>query len=111
MMTNNNSNALEIKVLWINDTKEGENPIDLIDAAAEYSIDLVQHEYVESGISALKDASKTWHAVVLDANCKISSENEVPMHFHLQKMNCQKSQMLHIGLYCLQVVEQIGKKM
>lgn len=78
MMTNNNSNALEIKVLWINDTKEGENPIDLIDAAAEYSIDLVQHEYVESGISALKDASKTWHAVVLDANCKISSENEVP---------------------------------
>ena len=57
MMTNNNSNALEIKVLWINDTKEGENPIDLIDAAAEYSIDLVQHEYVESGISALKDAT------------------------------------------------------
>ena len=46
MMTNNNSNALEIKVLWINDTKEGENPIDLIDAAAEHSIDLVQHEYV-----------------------------------------------------------------
>lgn len=64
----------KIKVLWIDD-----DPTEpFCDDAADNGFDLTVCTTVKAGINELQDQSKTYEAIILDANCKIESENEVP---------------------------------
>jgi len=63
-----------INVLWIDD-----DPSDSFqDAAYEEQIDITVAKFVIAAKKMLEDRTKKWDAIILDANCKIYSENEAP---------------------------------
>lgn len=65
---------LKLEVLWIDD-----EPNDaFIDAAIEEGINITNCVCVEDGIKLLKDNSRVWDAIILDANCKISGKEIEP---------------------------------
>ena len=66
---------IKFNVLWIDD-----QPNDaFINEAYEYGLDIKNCLCVNDGIGHLKDEKENWDAIILDANCKITSdESEVP---------------------------------
>lgn len=73
---------IKLNVLWVDDipTEEFKNE------AFDYDLDIISFKSVNSGIAALKDKSKAWDAIILDANCKITDdEQEQPDIMALKK--------------------------
>ena len=67
-----NMEELLIEVLWIDD-----EPSEAFkDEAFEEGINITNCVCVDEGIRLLKDNSKVWDAIILDANCKITG-NEI----------------------------------
>ncbi len=65
---------LILEVLWIDD-----EPSDaFIDEAFEEGIKITNCLCVDDGIKLLKDNSKVWDAIILDANCKITGDEIEP---------------------------------
>jgi hypothetical protein len=63
------------KVLWIDDQPNEA----FMNEAYEYGLKLTNYTCVNDGIKHLKNKKESWDAIILDANCKITSdENEVP---------------------------------
>ncbi|MEE3415143.1 MAG: hypothetical protein VZR53_07220 [Prevotella sp.] len=73
---------LKIEVLWIDD-----EPNDaFIDEAIEEGINITNADSVDKGIKLIKDSSRIWDAIILDANCNISGEEIEPSIFALYKV-------------------------
>lgn len=65
---------MNIEVLWIDD-----EPNDaFLDAAIEEGINITNCTCVDDGIRLLKDNSRVWDAIILDANCKITGDEVEP---------------------------------
>lgn len=64
----------KINVLWIDDQPSER----FCDDAFDQGFNITTCTTVKAGINELQDQSKTYEAIILDANCKIDSENEVP---------------------------------
>lgn len=65
-------NELKLEVLWIDD-----EPTEAFkDEAFDEGINITNCSCVDEGIKELKNTSKVWDAIILDANCKITG-NEV----------------------------------
>ena len=66
---------MNLQVLWVDDM-----PSDaFINEAFKYGLSLTVCTSVNGGIQLLKDKSKVWDAIILDANCKLTdNEQEQP---------------------------------
>ena len=64
----------KIQVLWIDD----ESNDDFRNYAFKHGIHITDCKTVTAGINELQDRSKTYEAIILDANCKYESEREAP---------------------------------
>ena len=63
---------VKLQVLWVDDM-----PSDaFVNEAFKYGLSLTVCTSVNSGIHLLKDKSKEWDAIILDANCKITDEEQ-----------------------------------
>ena len=67
-------NLRKIQVLWIDD----ESNDDFRNYAFKHGIHITDCKTVTAGIKELTDQSKTYEAIILDANCKYESERETP---------------------------------
>lgn len=67
------------KVLWIDDDPKEE----FMNEAAEYDIDIEVALCHNEGVRLLQSTQTNWDAIILDANCKISSKNEMPSLYSL----------------------------
>lgn len=65
-------NLIRLNVLWIDDTPSEE----FMNQGYKNGLDIVPVTCVNSGLEALRDKSKTWDAIILDANCKISNDEQ-----------------------------------
>lgn len=66
---------IKLNVLWVDDIPTEE----FMNEAFDYGLDITPVKSVNSGIKELKDKSKMWDAIILDANCKITDdEKELP---------------------------------
>ena len=63
---------IKLNVLWVDDQPTE----DFMNEAYEYGLDITPVTCVNHGISALKDKSNIWDAIILDANCKITDEEQ-----------------------------------
>ena len=73
---------IKLNVLWVDDMPTEE----FMDEAYEYGLDIQPVTSVNGGIAALKDKAKVWDAIILDANCKITDdEQEQPSIMALKK--------------------------
>lgn len=71
-----------LNVLWVDDLPTEE----FMDEAFKKNLNITSVTCVNNGISILKDKSKIWDAIILDANCKITDdEQEQPSIKALQK--------------------------
>lgn len=61
-----------LKVLWVDDIPQTM----FIDNAYKNGIDIDNVLCVDDGIRELQDQSKAWDAIILDANCKITGEEQ-----------------------------------
>lgn len=67
-------NTNKINVLWIDD-----QPSDpFMDAAFNDGINIENCLFLDDAIKRLNDVDVSWDAIILDANCKIHSQNEAP---------------------------------
>lgn len=81
---------IKLNVLWVDDMPTEE----FRDEAYEYGLDIQPVTSVNGGIAALKDKAKVWDAIILDANCKITDdEQEQPSLMSLKEA---LSQLVHI---------------
>lgn len=63
---------IRLNILWVDDIPNE----DFMNEAYEYGLDITSVTCVNHGISALKDKSKIWDAIILDANCKITDDKQ-----------------------------------
>ena len=63
---------MKLNVLWVDDLPTD----DFMNEAFDNGLDIESVKSVNSGISALKDKSKVWDAIILDANCKITDDEQ-----------------------------------
>lgn len=63
---------IKLNVLWVDDMPTSE----FMDEAYEYGLSITSVTSVNKGISLLKDKSKVWDAIILDANCKITDDEQ-----------------------------------
>lgn len=82
VLVNEPMDEMKLNVLWVDDQPKDE----FLNEAFEYGLDITVTTCVNDGIVALKDTSKSWDAIILDANCKITGdEQEQPTLKALQK--------------------------
>ena len=63
---------VNLQVLWVDDM-----PSDaFVNEAFKYGLSLTVCTSVNGGIHSLKDKSKVWDAIILDANCKITDDEQ-----------------------------------
>ena len=63
---------VRLNVLWVDDMPTQ----DFMNEAYEYGISLTSATSVNKGMLMLKDKSIVWDAIILDANCKITDEEQ-----------------------------------
>lgn len=63
---------VRLNVLWVDDQPKE----DFMNEAFEYGLDITPAPNVNSGLDALRDKSKVWDAIILDANCKITDDEQ-----------------------------------
>lgn len=63
---------VRLNILWVDDMPTE----DFMNEAYDYGLDLKAVKCVDSGIKALKEKSNQWDAIILDANCKITEEEQ-----------------------------------
>jgi hypothetical protein len=63
---------VRLNVLWVDDQPKE----DFMNEAFEYGLDITPASSVNSGLDALRDKSKVWDAIILDANCKITDDEQ-----------------------------------
>lgn len=63
---------VRLNILWVDDIPTEE----FMDEAYKHGLDITSVTCVNSGISALKDKSNIWDAIILDANCKITDDEQ-----------------------------------
>ena len=66
------SEEIKLNVLWVDDIPTEE----FMNEAYDYGLDITSVTCVNRGITELKDKSKTWDAIILDANCKITDDKQ-----------------------------------
>ena len=81
---------VKLQVLWVDDM-----PSDaFINEAFKYGLSLTVCTSVNGGIQLLKDKSKVWDAIILDANCKLTdNEQEQPS---LKALKEAMNQLIHM---------------
>lgn len=81
---------VNLQVLWVDDM-----PSDaFINEAFKYGLSLTVCTSVNGGIQLLKDKSKVWDAIILDANCKLTdNEQEQPS---LKALKEAMNQLIHM---------------
>lgn len=65
-------NQIMLNVLWVDDLPTDE----FMNEAYEYGLSITPATSVEKGLSLLKDKSIAWDAIILDANCKLTDEEQ-----------------------------------
>jgi hypothetical protein len=81
---------IKLNVLWVDDMPTEE----FMDEAYEYGLDITSATSVNKGLSLLKDESFAWDAIILDANCKLTDdEQEQPSLMSLKEA---LSQLVHM---------------
>lgn len=81
---------VRLNVLWVDDMPTEE----FMDEAYEYGLDITSATSVNKGLSLLKDESFAWDAIILDANCKLTDdEQEQPSLMSLKEA---LSQLVHM---------------
>ena len=63
---------VRLNVLWVDDIPTEE----FMNEAFENGIEITPVKCVNSGMNALRDTSKSWDAIILDANCKITEDEQ-----------------------------------
>lgn len=63
---------INLNVLWVDDMPTDE----FMDEAYEYGLSITPAKSVNTGLSFLKDKSVVWDAIILDANCKITEDEQ-----------------------------------
>lgn len=63
---------VRLNILWVDDMPTEE----FMDEAYENGLEITPATCVNSGLDALKDTSKSWDAIILDANCKITEDEQ-----------------------------------
>ncbi len=63
---------VRLNVLWVDDLPTEE----FMDEAYKNGLSITSATSVNKGLSLLKDKSKVWDAIILDANCKITDEEQ-----------------------------------
>ena len=63
---------MKLNVLWVDDMPTDE----FMNEAYEYGLDITSATCVEEGIKCLKDKNISWDAIILDANCKITDDEQ-----------------------------------
>lgn len=75
-------NSVRLNVLWVDDMPTEE----FMNEAYDYGLDITSVKSVNGGIATLKDKTKVWDAIILDANCKITDNvQEQPSLMALKK--------------------------
>lgn len=83
-------NQIMLNVLWVDDLPTDE----FMNEAYEYGLSITSATSVEKGLSLLKDKSIAWDAIILDANCKLTDdEQEQPS---LKALKEALSQLVHM---------------
>lgn len=72
VLVNEPMDEMKLQVLWVDDQPKDE----FLNEAFEYGLDITVTTCVNDGITALKDTSKSWDAIILDANCKITGDEQ-----------------------------------
>lgn len=81
---------MKLNVLWVDDMPTNE----FLDEAFEYGLSITSAKSVNTGLSLLKDKSAVWDAIILDANCKITEdEQEQPS---LKALKAAINQLVHM---------------
>lgn len=63
---------IRLNVLWVDDMPTE----DFMNEAYKNGLEITSVRCVNSGMDALKDTSKSWDAIILDANCKITEDEQ-----------------------------------
>lgn len=63
---------VRLNVLWVDDMPTD----DFMNEAYEYGLSITPAKSVNTGLSLLKDKSAVWDAIILDANCKITEDEQ-----------------------------------
>ena len=63
---------VRLNVLWVDDMPTQ----DFMNEAYEYGLSITPATSVNMGMSMLKDKSIVWDAIILDANCKITEDEQ-----------------------------------
>ena len=63
---------IRLNVLWVDDMPTEE----FMNEAYEYGLEITSVTCVNKGMEALRDKSNAWDAIILDANCKITDEEQ-----------------------------------
>ncbi|MBQ7419902.1 MAG: hypothetical protein IJV17_04070 [Prevotella sp.] len=63
---------VRLNVLWVDDQPKE----DFMNEAYENGLEITPVKCVNSGMGSLKDKSKAWDAIILDANCKITDDQQ-----------------------------------
>ena len=63
---------IRLNVLWVDDEPTEE----FMDEAYENGLEITSVRCVNNGMDALRDTSKSWDAIILDANCKITEDEQ-----------------------------------
>ena len=61
-----------LNVLWVDDMPSEE----FMNQAYKHGLDITSATCVNNGLEALRDKSKAWDAIILDANCKITDDQQ-----------------------------------
>ncbi len=63
---------IKLNVLWVDDIPTEE----FMNEAYEYGLDIIAAKSVQSGLKLLNDKTKLWDAIILDANCKLTDDEQ-----------------------------------
>lgn len=63
---------IKLNILWVDDIPNEE----FMNEAYEYGLDIVSVKSVQSGLKFLNDKTKMWDAIILDANCKLTDDEQ-----------------------------------
>lgn len=63
-------NGVRLSVLWIDDIPADE----FLNEAYKYDLEITPATSVNAGLALMKDMSKIWDAIILDANCRITED-------------------------------------
>lgn len=63
---------MKLNVLWVDDMPTDE----FMNEAFEYGLSITPAKSVNTGLFLLKDKSAVWDAIILDANCKITDDEQ-----------------------------------